>query len=55
MAEQKIGSDISMPYLFFHSVPEISDVHISHRHFFLIEEEISITKRYKYLVPRHFR
>ena len=32
-----------------------SDIHTSHRRFFLIEEEISITKRYKYLVPRHFR
>ena len=52
-AEQKIGSAILMP--FFHSGPDISDIHISHRRFFLIEKEISIKKRYKYLVSRHFR
>ena len=53
-AERKIGRAISMPFLFFIPGPDISDIHISHRRFFLIEEEISITKWYQYLVPRHF-
>ena len=34
-----------MPF-FFYFGPDISDIHISHRRFFLIEKEMSITKQY---------
>ena len=51
---KRLEAPFSCHFLFFHFGLDIFDIHISHRRFFLIEKEISITKRYKYLVSRHF-